>query len=248
MGLETSIAWCDATWNPWRGCRHVSAGCDHCYMYAWHKRVGWDPTIVQRTKTTFHAPLRWHEPARIFTCSLSDFFIQDADAWRHEAWEIIRQTPQHTYLILTKRPQLIRARLPEDWGTGYPHVWLGVSVENARMQAARLPVLRQLPAVRRFLSLEPLLEPLQPVDLTGIDWVIVGGESGRGFRPMPHAWVWPILEACQQHDVAFFFKQSAALQPGTGATLQHADGTRWRYQEWPDERRAPALVPPEVHV
>ena len=112
MGLVTTIAWCDCTWNPWQGCRHVSPGCDHCYMYTWMRRWGWDPTVVRRSKTTFRDPLRWHEPRRIFTCSLSDFFIQDADLWRPEAWEIIRQTPQHTYLILTKRPQLIRARLP----------------------------------------------------------------------------------------------------------------------------------------
>jgi hypothetical protein len=97
-------------------------------------------------------------------------------------------------------------------------------------------------AVQRFLSLEPLLAPLAPLDLTGISWVIVGGESGPGSRPMPHAWVWPILEACQRHDVAFFFKQSAAARPGTGTALQHADGTFWEHHEWPDERHAPIAV------
>jgi protein gp37 len=239
MGLITTIAWCDGTWNPWQGCRHVSPGCDNCYMYTWMRRWGWDPTVVRRSKTTFRDPLRWHEPQRIFTCSLSDFFIQDADAWRPEAWEIIRQTPRHTYLILTKRPQLIRARLPEDWGTGYPNVWLGVSVENPQMQANRIPIFLQIPAVHRFLSIEPLLEPLAPLDLTGMSWVIVGGESSPGYRPMPHTWVWPILEACQRHDVAFFFKQSAGLTAETGTALQHADGTSWYHQEWPDERRAP---------
>lgn len=242
MGLNTNISWCGATWNAWYGCRHVSEGCDRCYMFRDMARYGWDPTQIQRSKTRFDAPLKLHKPTRIFTCSWSDFFIQDADAWRPEAWEIIRQTPQHTYLILTKRPQLIRSRLPEDWGEGYPNVWLGVSVENPQMQANRTPLLQQIPAVHRFLSIEPLLEPLDPLDLTGLSWVIVGGESGPGYRPMPHAWVWPILEACQQHDVVFFFKQSAALQPETGTALQHPDGSYWYHHEWPDERRAPIAV------
>jgi protein gp37 len=242
MGRSTTIAWSDCTWNPWQGCRHVSPGCDHCYMFRDKTRYGQNPTQIQRSKTTFTAPLKWHEPQRIFTCSWSDFFIQDADAWRPDAWEIIRRTPQHTYMILTKRPQLIRARLPQDWGPGYPNVWLGVSVENPRMQAHRIPVLQQTPAVRRFLSIEPLLEPLDPLDLTGISWVIVGGESGPGYRSMPHAWVWPILEACQRQDVAFFFKQSAAFKDGIGTALHHADGTFWHHQEWPDERHPSRAV------
>lgn len=239
---NTAIAWADDTWNPWRGCRHVSPGCDHCYMFAWQRRVGWDPTAIVRSKTTFRDPLKWHEPRRIFTCSLSDFCIREADAWRPEAWDIIRATPQHTYMILTKRPRRILHCLPPDWGTGYPNVWLGVSIENPPTQARRIPVLRTIPAVYRFLSMEPLLAPLAPVDLTGFSWVIVGGESGPGWRPMPHAWVWPIRDACQRANVAFFFKQSAALRAGSGPALVHADGTAWGYQEWPDERHAPVRV------
>lgn len=241
MGRMTTIAWCDATWNPWHGCRRVSAGCEHCYRFRDKARYGQDATQVQRSKTRFRAPRRWPEPRRIFTCSWSDFFLHEADAWRPEAWEVIRQTPQHTYLILTKRPRRMRHCLPPDWGTGYPNVWLGVSIEDAHAQARRLPVLQQVPAAQRFLSLEPLLEPLAPLDLTGIAWVMVGEESGHAYRPMAHAWVWPILEACQQHAVAFFFKQSAASKPGTGTALQHADGTSWYHHEWPDARRTPAL-------
>jgi len=201
-------------------------------MYAWRINAGGDPTVVTQSKT-LRDPLKWKDGRRIFTCSLSDFFIQDADAWRPDAWEIIRQTPQHTYLILTKRPQLIQARLPHDWGNGYPNVWLGISVENKAMQANRIPVLRQIPAVRRFLSLEPLLEPLAPLDLDDISWVIVGGESGQQPRPMRHEWVWPILEACQRRNVAFFFKQSAGAKSGMGTALTLPDGSTQEIQAWP---------------
>jgi protein gp37 len=176
MGNATLIEWCDATWNPWYGCRHISPGCNHCYMYAWQKRVGWDPTVIQRSKTRFRDPLRWHEPKRIFSCSLSDFFIQEGDKWRPEAWAIMRQTPQHTYLILTKRPRRVQRCLPPDWRAGYPNVWLGVSVEDAYTQARRLPVLQTIPAVHRFVSIEPLLAPSAPLDLTGISW----GDCRRG--------------------------------------------------------------------
>lgn len=115
MGSESAIGWTDATWNPWMGCHRVSPGCAHCYMYSYMKRVGRDPETVVRSKTTFRDPLKWREPRTVFTCSLSDFFHEAADEWRPEAWEIIRQTPQHRYLVLTKRPERIRDHLPEGY-------------------------------------------------------------------------------------------------------------------------------------
>src|SRR5262245_9143736 len=140
MGERTAIAWTatvdpdgtvtpGATWNPCYGCHKVSPGCARCYMDRWAGRAGHDPGVVKRAApSTLTAPLRWREPRPIFTCSLSDFFVAEADPWRGQAWEIIRATPRHTYLILTKRAERIADQLPADWGDGWPNVWLGVSI------------------------------------------------------------------------------------------------------------------------
>lgn len=159
MAETTGIAWTGATWNPWHGCIKVSDGCKFCYMYADKARFGQDPRIVQRSKTTFRAPLKWNDPRLVFTCSWSDWFIEEADAWRAEAWEIVRDTP-HTYQILTKRPERIAECLPADWGSGYRNVWLGVSVENQEWADRRIQALLETPAFVRFLSVEPLLGPV----------------------------------------------------------------------------------------
>jgi protein gp37 len=155
------------TWNPWQGCAKVSDGCENCYMFRDKKRYGQDPEAVVRSKPpTFNRPLTWREPARVFTCSWSDWFIREADPWRPEAWDIIRRTPHLTYQILTKRPARIPRCLPPDWGNGYPNVWLGVSVEDQATADARIPQLLDTPARVRFLSCEPLLDA---VDLS--KWV-----------------------------------------------------------------------------
>ncbi len=132
MGEITGIGWTDATWNPWYGCSKVSPGCAHCYMFRDMKRYGSDPEVVTRSKTKFDEPRKWKTPRRVFTCSWSDWFHEGADAWRAEAWAIVRDTPHLTYQILTKRPERIADHLPPDWGEGYPNVWLGTSVENQR--------------------------------------------------------------------------------------------------------------------
>ena len=150
-------------------------------MYRDKTRYGQDPSNVTRGKTTFELPLKWKEPKLIFTCSWSDFFIETADSWRAEAWDIIRATPHHSYQILTKRPERIAAHLPNDWPL--PNVWLGVSVENPRFYY-RIAILRGIQAPIRFLSLEPLLTAMPKLPLAGISWVIVGGESGPRSRPM----------------------------------------------------------------
>jgi protein gp37 len=164
MGDSTKIEWTEATWNPWHGCHKVSAGCKNCYMFREKKAYGQDPNAVVRSKTTFNAPLKWVKagkaPRYCFTCSWSDFFIEEADSWRSEAWEIIRATPQITYQILTKRPERIAAGLPGDWGEGYPNVWLGVSCENQEAADKRIPLLLCTPAAIRFISAEPLLGPI----------------------------------------------------------------------------------------
>jgi protein gp37 len=204
MGLISQIEWTEATWNPWHGCHKVSPGCAHCYMYRDKKRYGQDPSRVVRGKTTFRLPLKWTDPRIIFTCSWSDFFIPEADKWRPEAWEIIRATPQHTYQILTKRPERILAQLSKHWPL--PNVWLGVSVENPRFYW-RIAILREIPAFVKFLSLEPLLSPMPDLPLDNISWVIVGGESGPECRPMKSEWACQIRDRCRDSRVPFFFKQ-----------------------------------------
>lgn len=213
MSASTRIAWTEATWNPWYGCTKVSPGCDHCYMFRDMTRYGRDPETVTRSRTTFAAPLRWWEPRRIFTCSWSDFFHKAADAWRPEAWDIIRATPHHTYQILTKRPGRIARHLPPDWGEGYPNVWLGVSVES-QAQVRRIEVLAAIPATVRWLSCEPLLGPVTLRALEHIGWVVVGGESGPDGerRDMDLAWAEDIQAQCQHYAVPFFFKQRSAVR------------------------------------
>lgn len=127
MGDKTAIQWTDHTWNPWQGCTKVTAGCDHCYMFRDMRRYGKNPeAVVRSSDATFYAPLRQpkkYTPGKVFTCSWSDWFHPAADAWRDEAWAVIRQTPRLTYQILTKRPNRIAGHLPTDWGDGYPNVW-----------------------------------------------------------------------------------------------------------------------------
>lgn len=209
MGDTSLIQWTDKTWNPWHGCKKVSAGCKFCYMFRDKTKYGQDGSVVLKSKTNFTQPLKWKDPALCFTCSWSDWFIEDADAWRAEAWATIKATPHITYQILTKRIERAMECLPADWGDGYPNVWLGVSVEDQDAADKRIPLLLSTPAVVRFLSCEPLLGEVQltHIDadkaghptynwinaLTGdhtdmarpcppvpkIDWVIIGGESGN---------------------------------------------------------------------
>lgn len=253
MGNKSAIEWTDATWNPWHGCHKISPGCKFCYMFREKKQYGQDPNLVVRSKTKFGDPLKWKEPRLIFTCSWSDWFIEEADAWRDEAWDIIRRTPQHTYQILTKRIERAAGRIPLP---PLPNVWLGVSVEDRRRADERIPLLLQTPAAVRFLSVEPLLEPVDllnlqgglsaltgwrqtadacsiPKELRGIDWVIVGGESGSGARPMHPGWARSIRDQCAAVGVPFFFKQngefvSVSEVAGPGAHHHFPDGSTVR--------------------
>jgi protein gp37 len=217
MRRPTGVTWSDKTWNPFYGCLKVSPGCRGCYMYRdLGGRYGGQPSVVTRSKTTFGAPLKWKTPELIFTASWSDFFIAQADEWRPDAWEVIRRTPQHTYLILTKRPERIADHLPQGWP--WPQVWLGASIETPAY-LWRADVLCEVPAAHRFLSLEPLLEDLGTLNLQGIDWVIVGGESGPQHRPMDPAWVESIVTQCEVAQVPAFVKQASALRDGQQGRL-----------------------------
>ena len=237
MSERTGIEWTEATWNPWMGCTKVSPGCDNCYMFTEQRRYGNDPEVVRRSKTKFSDPLKWKEPKLIFTCSWSDWFHKDADPWRDEAWEVIRRTPQHTYQILTKRPGRIGRHLPDDWGDGYPNVWLGTSVENQNAMH-RAWQLGNIAARVRFISAEPLLGPLDfyipdstESALERIHWIIVGGESGSNCRPMAESWVRQIEHQAHIHGVAFFLKQLGGFPDKRGGEKALLDGKR--YTEMP---------------
>jgi protein gp37 len=213
VAATSAIEWTDATWNPWMGCERVSPGCAHCYMYREQRQYGHDPEALRRSKTKFSEPLRWTDARFVFTCSWSDWFHPAADQWRDEAWDVVRQTPHLTYQILTKRPELIADRLPPDWDNGWENVWIGVSIENSRF-TWRADALRDIPAAVRFVSAEPLLDSLfntgtrrAPLDLDAIDWLIVGGESGPGSRPLNLAWAFELADACDEASTAFFMKQ-----------------------------------------
>ncbi len=158
MGITRGISWTDATWNPWRGCKKVSAGCKNCYMFRDAERYGKDPNQIVRSRTTFEDPLKWPTGRKVFVCSWSDFCLREADPWRADAWEVMRRSPQHTFQICTKRPERLPACLPHDWGDGWPNVWLGVTAENQEMAVKRIPVLAQIPARVRWVSVEPMLE------------------------------------------------------------------------------------------
>lgn len=222
--IDSNIEWTDATVNFWTGCKKVSPGCKFCYMYRDKDMYGQDPKSVIRTSdTTFYRALKWLEPRKIFTCSWSDFFIEEADQWRDDAWEVIKKTPQHKWQILTKRPDRITMQLPTDWGvTGYHNVWLGVSIEDQN-QIDRMVKLASLKNDNSewvaFLSLEPLLSPidlmaspelLRAADM--IDWVILGGESGNDngkhlYRPSEIKWYRDIISQCKSLGIPVFVKQ-----------------------------------------
>lgn len=225
----TFIGWADGTWNPWYGCSKVSEGCKFCYADRDMSRRGLKFNQVQRSKTTFEDPNKWDGNRIIFTCSWSDWFHPDADAWRDDAWEIIRNNSQHFFLILTKRIELARERLPDDWGNGYSNVAIGISASTQARLEERIYELLRLPARFRFLSLEPLLDEIiiglmgiVPHDIeeryvpvhTKIHWVIAGGESGyKGrFRPMNLDHARMLRDECAEIGTPFFFKQVGGHQ------------------------------------
>lgn len=227
MAANSKIEWTQSTWNPWHGCIKVSPGCKNCYMYRDKNRYGQNPKAILRSKTTFYDPIKWESSRLIFTCSWSDWFIEEADNWRDEAWNVIRQAPQHTFQILTKRPERIVDHLPKDWGLGWAHVWLGVSIENQKYEN-RLELLREAPARIRFISAEPLIDAIKFRSLKKVDWVITGGESGPNARPMDMDWVRSIRDQCKKAGVAFFHKQNGGTTIVDGAWGgRKVDGKTW---------------------
>jgi protein gp37 len=217
MSASSTIEWTDATWNPVRGCTKISPGCTHCYAETFAERFrgvkghpyeqGFDLRLVPEKLAE---PLKWSNPKTIFVNSMSDLFHKDVPDWYIEkVFRVMDLGNWHTYQVLTKRPERMRELLNGKlaFAARLPHVWWGTSVENKKHGLPRISILREVPAVTRFLSIEPLLEHLGTVALEEIHWVIVGGESGAGVRPMKKEWVTSLRDQCQKGGVAFFFKQ-----------------------------------------
>lgn len=206
-------------WNPWHGCRKISPGCRHCYVFRMDAAHGRDASQVRRTGD-FDAPLRkrrngeYRLPAgeTVYTCFTSDFFLPEADGWRPEAWRMIRLRQDADFFIVTKRADRIAPLLPPDWGEGYPNVILCCTCEDQARADFRLPFFLSLPLRYRRIICEPLLEriDLAPYLASGIDGVIVGGESGPEARLCDYAWVLDIRRQCAEAGVAFSFKQTGA--------------------------------------
>lgn len=263
MGQKSNIQWTDHTWNIARGCTKVDEDCKFCYMYRESLNgTRYEPKEIIRTKTVFNLPYKIKEPSKIFTSSLTDFFHEDIDSYRSDAWDIIRDCPHHTFQILTKRPERINDHLPPDWGDkGYPamkNVWFGTSIGHDSDQTRqRLQDLVDADVFNKFLSLEPLHGPIDfdkincpgcgnPLFDHGIDWVIVGGESGNEngnyrYRPCQLEWIESIVEFCQLSMVPVFVKQLGThLAKKMGLKDRHGgDPSEWpahiRVQQFPKE-------------
>jgi protein gp37 len=239
MADRSGIEWTESTWNPVTGCTKLSSGCRHCYAERMAKRLQamGHPNYARGFDVALHehmleVPLKWTKPRMIFVNSMSDLFHEDVPLqFIQRVFSTMRRAPHHTFQVLTKRS----ARLAElDHEINWPdNVWMGVTVEN-RGCCFRIDHLRQSHARVKFLSLEPLLGPLPDLDLKGIDWVIVGGESGPGARPLALDWVTEIRDRCLDADVPFFFKQWGGVRKSvTGRVLQ---GRTW------DQVPSPAIV------
>ncbi len=217
MSDHSKIEWTDATWNPVRGCTKISPGCAHCYAETFAERFrgvpghpyeqGFDLRVVPERLAD---PLRWAKPKMIFVNSMSDLFHRDVpDDYIVAVARVMQRANWHTYQVLTKRSERMRdlLRTTLRFASREPHIWWGVSVENRRHGLPRIEHLRAAPAGLRMLSVEPLLDALGTIDLEGVGWVIAGGESGPGARPMEEAWVCSVRDQCLAAGVPFFFKQ-----------------------------------------
>ena len=226
MGTFSSIEWTEVTWNPVTGCRKITQGCKNCYAERMAHRLHamGSPRYASGFEPTLHwdlvdEPRRWRKPRTVFVNSMSDLFQAEVpDSFIAAVFATMQDTPQHTYQVLTKRSDRLLALarvLP--WPR---NVWMGVSVEDGRV-LARVRDLQRVPAAVRFLSCEPLIGPLRRLPLSGIHWVIVGGESGPGARPMDPVWVEQVLAQCQAAGVPFFFKQWGGVQKHRAGRLLH---------------------------
>lgn len=239
MADNSTIEWTEATWNPTTGCDRISAGCDNCYALNLAKRLkamgsakyqqDGDPRTsgpgfgVTIHEDALEIPRRWRDPRTVFVNSMSDLFHARVPMdYVRRVFDVMAETPRHTYQVLTKRASRLAKVAPLlDWP---PNVWMGVSVESAN-ELSRIDQLRSVPAAVRFISAEPLLGPLDGIELDGIHWLIAGGESGVGARPVDPGWVRSLRDRCTAEGTAFFFKQWGGRTPKAGGRL--LDGRSW---------------------
>ncbi|HEX5258647.1 MAG TPA: DUF5131 family protein [Sphingomicrobium sp.] len=238
MAQTSKIEWTDVTWNPVAGCTIESAGCSNCYAMKMAARLAamgnekymgltrksggrsvWSGKIALDVRS-LSAPYKWRKPRKVFVNSMSDLFHPSVpDQFIERIWRVMTETPQHTYQVLTKRPGRMRELLLKSTFGAAPNIWIGTSVEDAAV-LDRIEELRAIPGFIRFISFEPLIGPVGAVDLTDIDWAIVGGESGPRSRPMNSEWVQQVADRCSAYGTAFFFKQwGGTNKKAAGRTL-----------------------------
>ncbi len=243
MSENSAIEWTDTTWNPVTGCTKISAGCDNCYAARFSERfrgvaghpfaTGFDLTLRPER---LRQPLEWKRPRMIFVNSMSDLFHKEIPKAHLEAvFDTMERADWHAYQVLTKRSSLLQKFLNDRYRRreAPAHMWFGVSVEN-KQATSRISHLQNANAGVRFLSIEPLIAPVGELDITGIDWIIVGGESGHGARPMNPKWAIDIRDQCTSARVPFFFKQWGGRSPKTGGRL--LEGREWN--QFPQKQRA----------
>lgn len=255
MPGKTKIAWCTDSWNPISGCNKVSPGCARCYAEVIAERFRGSAAYPNGFDLTYRPhllewPVKKTKPMMIFVNSMSDCFHKDIPLdYIQKIFDVMHRSPQHIFQILTKRPEIMRkysvfddsnieSLLPESLLKWSSNIWAGTSVENADY-LHRIDSLRGVPAAVRFLSIEPLLGPVDNMDLTGIDWVIVGGESGNGARPMQAYWAEQIREICEEQGVAFFFKQMGGRSKDKGGNELNGKV----YEDYPKS----AIYPPGLN-
>jgi protein gp37 len=257
---ETQIEWTDATWTPVAGCSIVSAGCTNCYAMEMAKRLQamnlekysgltrrsgkrtiWNG-VVREDRAALDIPLRWKKPKKIFVNSMSDLFHENvSEDFVVEVWKVMRATPHHHYQILTKRPERMGEIVRSRFADVLPNVGLGTSIENAEV-VGRADALRVVPAAIRFISFEPLIGPVGAIDLQGIHWSIVGGESGKAARPIREEWIDEIYEQCSRYDTVFFFKQWGTWGKDNKRRSKKANGRIYRDRVWDDMPTAMILA------
>jgi protein gp37 len=258
---ETQIEWTDATWNPVAGCTIMSAGCTHCYAMEMARRLEamgvpkyqglvrrsgartiWNG-VVREDEGALAIPHAWKKPRKIFVNSMSDLFHEGvSDAFIKKVWRVMEDTPHHHYQILTKRPERMESVVATQIGKVLPNVWLGTSIESAEV-AGRIDHLRTVPAAIRFVSFEPLIGAVGEIDLSGIQWAIVGGESGRSARPIREEWIDEIHGQCAKFETAFFFKQWGTWGKDNKRRSKKANGREYRGRTWDEMPTSLVSVP-----
>ncbi|MEM9668644.1 MAG: DUF5131 family protein [Pseudomonadota bacterium] len=257
---ESQIEWTDSTWNPVAGCSIMSKGCTHCYAMQMAKRLEamgvekykgltrksgkrtvWNG-VVREDPSALEIPKRWRKPRKIFVNSMSDLFHPEvSEDFIGDVWNVMRDTPHHHYQILTKRPDRMAITISRWKQPTLPNVWLGTSVENSKV-ISRIDDLRNVPAAIRFISFEPLIGSVGIINLSNIDWAIVGGESGHSARPIKTEWIDEIYQQCRDAKTAFFFKQWGTWGADNKKRSKKANGRSYRGRTWDEMPKAVAAV------